>query len=473
MISSFYRAQIRFRAAAGGLLCPLFLGACATYKAQPLIPENELTFLRQTASLNALRIERVTPGESSTPASVVFDPTDGLDEAELVAVVLTVNPSLRAKRLEIGEAQALLISAGIWPNPELEAFVRPGIGGASSTGLGLDLLFTLFRPDERSAKQALAEARVEEIRAEIAAEEVRVVADVRRARVEVLAEGQKVLLLEQEAALRDEALNLIRRHRDLGEATEIAVALIELDRTGIHRALREARASLDRGRRSLNQLVGVPPTYELPLSVGDQAFPFKIYPDLGDEELDRRVLAGRLDLRARSSAYQVQEEELRLAIARQYPSLRLGPSFEKDVEGSKGLGIGGSIELPLFDRNQGEIAEKMAARDRARADYVALLHELRARAFDARASLRRAQDEVEFQQREILPLLERSETLFEAAFRSRDLTIFEWITTRSRAVQTRGELLDALVRYAASVVELETSTGLSLAGFAGQKEEKQ
>ena len=49
-------------------------------------------------------------------------------------------------------------------------------------------------------------------------------------------------------------------------------------------------------------------------------------------------------------------------------AIALPPSFERDVEGSDGLGAALSLELPMFDRNEGEIAQKTAERERRRAE---------------------------------------------------------------------------------------------------------
>lgn len=455
------RGSIRpLRAASARVALAALFASCASYRSRPLVPIDELSAL-SSRTLELVQIERASGGLPPPPS--VFDPEDGLDEAELVSVALTLNPGLRARRLEIGEASALLVQAGAWPNPELSVTALAGIDGAPAEGLGLDLLFELLRPGQRRARQDLARAEIETVRGEIAAEELRLAADARLARLAILSSEHAVRLLEQEAALRDEALALVREQRELGEATELDLVLVELERAAVQRELRRSRAELERERASLKALIGLPPTYELRLSDSGQALSFVLFEDPSDEELDARVLAGRSDLHARESAYRAAEEELRLAILEAYPRLELGPSFERDVEGNEGLGLGLALELPLFDRNRGTIAGKEAARERARAEYAALLFELRAGAFTARAALRRARSEVEIQQREVAPVIERSEALFTGAFRARELTVFEWITARSRALQAQRDLLAALVRHADAVVELEAATGSSLA----------
>lgn len=440
------------------VLCALPFIGCATYEAHPLAPHAELARLRDVA-VDDLRVEYAT---NATTGTARFDPSDGLDEAELATVALTLNADLRAKRAGIGEARALLVTAGLLPNPDLGAFVRPGIGGTSGTGFGLDALFDLMRPDERDAKRGLAESNVEYVRAEIEAAELRLVSDVRRGRIRLLSAEQAARLVEQELGLRDETVRLVRRQRELGETTEIALALVELDATTLQRQAREARANVESERAALNALIGVPPTLEIPLVGDGSTLTFAIVPDPTDDDLDARLIAGRGELRVRASEYASAEQELRLAVARQYPRIGVGPSYEKDIEGSEGLGLVASIEIPIFDRNQGEIAEKSAHRERVRAEYVAELHELRARAFAARAKQRSARLDVETLQRDVMPLVERTEALFESALRARELSVFEWLTARTRAIQSRKDLLDALTRYASAAVDLDSATGTPL-----------
>ncbi len=434
---------------------------CTSFTSRPLVPADELNQLR-AIDLGAVKIEYSRADAQPTDAPRPFDPRDGLDEAELVAVALAINPELRARRAEIGETQALLVTAGMLPNPDLGMFLRPGIDGASGVAFGLDLLFELLRPDARPAKLAVAQARLEIVRAEIESEELRVASAVRHARISVLAAEQASRLLQQEAGLRDDAVALVRRQLDLGEATEITLSLVELDRTSVQRQLRDSRATIEHERAALHALLGVPASLDLGLVGSGADLTFTIHDALSDDEIDERLLAGRSDLRARSLDYELSEQELRLAISGQYPSIVLGPSFEKDTDGNSTLGLAASVELPIFDRNQGDIAARTAARDRSRAEYVATLHTLRSRAQESRAQAVRARAELELQQQDVLPLVERTESLFEGALRAREISIFEWLVARTRAIQARRDLLDALARYANAVIDLDAATGMPL-----------
>lgn len=438
------------------------VSGCASYRAVPLDTAAELDALRGR-SLEGFVVERVAPGENADASGDRFDLSDGLNEAEVVSVALTLNPDLRARRAEVGEARAGLITAGLWPNPEVGVSPKWGIGGASGVSIDADALFQLLRPGERDARRQAGHARVDEVQAGIVAEEFKLAAEVRAQRVDVLAAQRLVALMQQVVGLRESVLDLVRRQQQIGEGTKVDLYATELEVGQARRDLRRAEADLDAKRRELNRLMGLPPGYSVRLSGLGEPLKVTVFADTpDDDELDRRLLAGRPELRAGEAAYRRAEHELRLAVIQQYPRLGVGPAFERELEGEKGLGLALSLELPVFNQNQGGIAEKRAARDRARAEHVALLHRLKAEAFTARAELRAARQEIEVQERDILPLLDRNRELLEGAFRARQLNVINWIAAQQRAVDAQREYAESLVRYQRAVIRLETAVGQPL-----------
>lgn len=428
------------------------LAACIAYEPQPLEPGVELAALA-SASLD----------DSPTGlVGLVFDPRDGLDERELVAFALASNPGLRAKRLQAGETDALLVTAGLLPNPELGLELRPGLGGVRGLAAAADLLFPFLRAGERGARRDAARARIDRTRAELIDEELRVAVAARAAILRIRAQDDLVRHLEQELALRDEARTLVARQRELGESTAIAGALTDLERIDVHRELRDARVRLDQEERELRALLGLPPDTVVPLAArGEPLLPVAV-DDADDAELDRRLLAHQPSLRALAAEHRIAEAELRLAIARQYPAFAIGPALERDVDGDRSLGLGLSIELPIFDRAQGEIAQKLAQRERVRAEYRARLHASRAEAFASRAELRIAGQELEIQRTEVLPAIDRAEALFERALRAGEVTVTDWLAARTRARAARRGWLSAVVRHADAAIRFEAATGFLL-----------
>lgn len=443
---------------------------CVTYEPHPLDPEAERLALAQR-TLEGLVVVHARPGEESKPGELPFDLSQGLDERQVVAVALTLNPDLAAKRLEMGESRALLIAAGLWPNPVLTASWRPGISGASGATADADLLIELLHFWERAPRKDAADARVKETAAEIVAEEWKIVAETRRQHLAILALEQSAALLDEEVALREKIFDLVKRRREAGDGTELDVAAAELDLSELRRDRRRAQTDLEAARRELSRLLGLPPGYALKLSGSGKPVTITVFEDLADVDLERRFMAGRFELRGKEAAYERAEHELELALHGQYPRFSIGPSFSREPERTNYFGVGLSLQLPLFDRNQGEIAAKESQRKRLRAEYAALLHRLKAGAYDARERTRRARAEVEQEEKEILPLAQRSQKIYEAAFRAKDLSVVDWVGAQRRALAARRAYVDALVDYRGAVIQLESAVGLPLSENLPKKKE--
>ena len=159
-------------------LLTLSATGCAGYVPKP-IAEREV--LRQ---LQAVRLEALRPASTAETPRSEFDPTDGLSSDEAVAVALFLNPDLHAFRKERGVAEGELIAAGLLPDPQFQVtwfFVQGITRGLGTAGWDVGLNWAPPRPGERGAKVARAQARIEEVRAQVAGEERRLATEVRKA----------------------------------------------------------------------------------------------------------------------------------------------------------------------------------------------------------------------------------------------------------------------------------------------------
>ena len=83
------------------------------------------------------------------------------------------------------------------------------------------------------------------------------------------------------------------------------------------------------------------------------------------------ALTNRADLLAALARYAASQSALQLEIARQYPDLQIGPGYKWD-QGANKWSLGISLTLPLFNQNQGQIAQAKAQRELAAAQFIAL-----------------------------------------------------------------------------------------------------
>ena len=93
--------------------------------------------------------------------------------------------------------------------------------------------------------------------------------------------------------------------------------------------------------------------------------------DLPQQKVLYQALNNRSDLLALLSKYEAAQSALQLEIARQYPDIHLGPGYEFD-QGDNKWSLGISLSLPIFNRNEGPVAESEARRKEAAAQFAAL-----------------------------------------------------------------------------------------------------
>ena len=191
--------------------------------------------------------------------------------------------------------------------------------------------------------------------------------------------------------------------------------------------------------------MGLPP--ELDWELEDPLGPLPSDPLLGDAAaLVRESLERRPDLQQTLASYQRAEEALRLQVARQWPQLSIGTSF--------------SLQLPIFSQlNQPAIETATKARDAARAQLRAQIHEVRRAIWatrvedeQARALLALYRDRVAPQAEEILRLTER-------AFAAREVTPLEILTAQRQVLESQARFIDARLRGAEARIRLESACG--------------
>ena len=85
--------------------------------------------------------------------------------------------------------------------------------------------------------------------------------------------------------------------------------------------------------------------------------------------IQRDAVLNRLDVRRALAQYAAAEADLQLEIAKQYPDLQIGPGYTYE-EGNSFFTLGLSATLPVFNRNQGPIAEAEARRRQAAAAFL-------------------------------------------------------------------------------------------------------
>ena len=288
----------------------------------------------------------------------------------MIAVVN--NPDLKAMRDQVGVAKAQAFAAGLLPDPQFSFGYGALIGGVGATTssisatLGEDIVPLLTR----SARRRAASANERSVRLNLLWEEWQIVSQARTL-------FTRVVELERQRAVIDQFRKLFR---DRYQRSNIAMqqgnetlptvvsdlAALQAVETQLH----DTEQLILKSRHDLNALLGLAPDAQLGL-----------IDEVSVASIDAAKLKGilrdlarrRPDLLALAAGYETEEQKLRQAIIEQFPKLNIAPNYTNDTTPVYTAGPTVTIGLPIFDRNQGNIAIERATRQRLHDEYQARL----------------------------------------------------------------------------------------------------
>ncbi len=432
----------------------LCLVGCTRYQAQPLEARRILDDLR------AVSLGTAAP-EAGEPLASVFDPSDGLHEDEAVSLALLLNPDLRAGRAGKGVAEAQLLAAGLYPDPELDA---TWISRSDGTLFEGSLLQALPLFGERGLRKEKARLRLSEVDLDLAASEWRLAQEVRTAFVDRLAAEEAAAIAEVDLDLRERVATLARTRQELGASSPLEADLAGLDAARQRRALLEAEHQEAFSRQRLNALLGLGPEVSYPLQAAGDPWALRGVP--GDiRHLEEVAIARRPDLAAARAAYEQAERDLQLATRGQYPRLRIGPAYNKE-ESNDGFGIGAGVDIPLWNRNRGEIAEMLARRQQLAEAFRARIAAVRAEIAAARADLDREAGILRVVEEEIRPRLERSVARLEESLQAGKVDPTALMLVQDRLLEARREQGESRAGYRKALIRLEAAVGVPVSELA-------
>lgn len=295
-------------------------------------------------------------------------PAKELDFKLLTLAAFYFNPDLAVARTQVAFAEAGIQTARMRPNPVLD--FSPGVPSPYLVGLGLAI------PVITSGKRRYAIEAAKNMHADAQLQLAELAWTVRgRVRATLL----NVLAAERGAALAQEAQRLqeskLERTGDMLQAGEIGRTEWETARTSLlaaAMATRTAESQVSPARASLAAVIGLP----VEALAGKQL----VWPDFDklpsvnkatDAQIRRDAIVNRLDVRRSLSQYEAAERKLQLEIARRHPNFNLGPGYQLE-EGHSYFAPTLSVALPIFNRNEGPIAEAEAKRKTAAANLMSV-----------------------------------------------------------------------------------------------------
>jgi len=285
----------------------------------------------------------------------------------LSLAALYFHPAMEAARARLAEAEAATITAGARPNPTVS--IAPGV--PSPWLMNLDFSLPIETAGKRGHRIQAARSLDQAAQFDVADAAWKVRSGVRLALLNFVLASRNLDALRVEEEVRGEQVKLLEQRLAVGEIArpEVDTARIELAKT--HLAMSAAEGSANESRAALAASMAVPVAA---LQGMDFAWDGLDAPpaaeSLSAATIQRDAVLNRLDVRRALAQYAAAEADLQLEIAKQYPDIQIGPGYAYE-EGHNYFTLGLSATLPVFNRNEGPIAEAEARRREAAAAFVA------------------------------------------------------------------------------------------------------
>jgi cobalt-zinc-cadmium efflux system outer membrane protein len=382
--------------------------------------------------------------------------TFSIDDLERLA--LANNPTIAQADAAIGMATGQLQQVGLYPNPQLGYLRSDGSPAGKFRSDGVFVGQEIVTAGKLWKSQAVEAQEVERLRWERESQQGRVLNDVRIRYFEVLGAQRATEISERLLRLAEEQVDLSQRLFDAKHASKADLLQARIQLKTLRIGLAEAEARRRAAWKQLANVVGCP---ELALGV----VPGELDGDLPQLDWDttwQKLLAASPQVQAARVRIEHSRNEYQREKAQPWPNLTVQVVADRDqVQQATQVSTLLSVPVPLFNRNQGNIAHAVADIHEADAEVrrtELALRDLLAEAFRRYETARAQAEEL---RQEILPDAEESLDLTTTGYKAGEIAFPQVLSARQTYFQSSLALVEALVELRKTRVEID---GLMLTG---------
>jgi cobalt-zinc-cadmium efflux system outer membrane protein len=362
------------------------------------------------------------------------------------------NLGLAAAQRQRAIRQAQVRVAGQWANPEVSFEVTQD---APHENLAFGIPIEIG--GQRGRRIAVAKE-------ELTLADLDVRAEMRTLRRNLRQAFYGLLAADERVRLTGEVLDLAERARQVAQARfdEGAAPRLDVLQAGLGLARAQADADLARSARAsvmadLNAVLNQPPGQSVAV-VGDLADAPAV-PNFGHAMTLASSSNGDLLAAEREAA--IEERRLSLLRAERIPTptITFGLPMNAPDEFNVGKSLGVAMTVPLFNRNQGEMAQSQATIDQIRAKRDAARRVVESGVFAALARIEAQRKQVESYRSRVIPAAVELTTLAEESYKMGRNSVLALLDAQRSLRDVRREYLQALLDFQAALADLEEVIG--------------
>jgi len=400
------------------------------------------------------------PGSSNVSAS-----SEPMTLDRVVADVLEHNPEINFYIAEIAAAKGEARTASTWANPELSTTVgdkRVVSGGLATEGVAwsVSVRQTFEWPGRIPLRKAIANQQMQLAELGFAQFKAALAARARSVAYGLFAAQQKVVAA-QEVADRFHALRQVLVQRDpAGITPELELRIIEATAITLLRKAGEASVAEQAALLELNQLRGQP--WQRALTVAPVGLAFTTAP--APDTLLTAARANNFEIRMRQVELEQQGFKVELAKKDVYPSVTVAPYFSQERAGDRErqIGIGISVPLPLWTRNEGNIESATARHKQAEISMYVTQRNIERQVVEKALSYRTKQSEMAKWRTESVGEFRRAAQLADRHYRLGAVPIATYVELQKQYLEAVEALLETRREALEAAQQLELLTGLNI-----------
>ena len=388
-----------------------------------------------------------------------FDPRMGISPEQAAVAAVLMSPELKATRDRRGAATAELITAGVLPNPQLSYERDYTTGGdliGTQNGFSSSATWEITSLLPLLPKLAAARGNRRAVDLDVAWEEWQAAANAKLAVYHVAALQQEVESARDSDQAMRQSVAMLRKAEAENEKTVLDLAAGESSSEEAHSAVLEVEQDLDKQTLELKRALGLEPDVAVRLQAGIILPSHLAVPN--QAALCADVENRRIDLIGLQQGCLSQDETVRAAVLAAFPKITAGYARNTDTTDVHTQGFVIEVELPLFDRNQGSIADERATRERLKDEYAQRVFEARNDVASAIADIRSLNAQIAAAQ-EAVPLLERLASVAQTAAASGNADVLSYYEARSSLLEKRLEVIKLEEELMEAKTALELASG--------------
>jgi cobalt-zinc-cadmium efflux system outer membrane protein len=365
------------------------------------------------------------------------------------------NLGLDAARRARAIREASIRTAGQRPNPSASLEV---------TRDSPHEVFIFDLPVELGGRRA---RRIDLAKEELTLADVDVQAEMRALRRELRQAFYSLVAADERVRLAESLLDIARRVHDAAQARFEAGAVPRLEALQAELGVTRAETDLDLARSvraaeqaRLNAVLNLPPAQPLAVS-GTLADAVAM---ISYEQALTLASASNVDLIALDRQIAVEQKRVELLRAERTPTPVFSVSglFDNPPDFTVGQSVGVSLELPLFSRNQGQIAESIATTAQLRGRREATRRTVENAVYGTVARIDAERRQVEAYEQRLVPTATNLQTLAEESYRAGRTSVLGLLDAQRSLRDLRREALQVALDLQLTLAELEELLGTTI-----------